>query len=56
MIMTSITIIGFKMPEEYNQLENFKMNNDMSEWTKFEDTQYISYRKTQYYTSTDIKG
>ena len=56
MLITTITTIGFKLPEEYEQMQNFILNNDMREWRKDEDTNYVCFTKTTYNTITNAEG
>lgn len=46
MLITTITTIGFKLPEEYKAMERFKIENDMNEWRKDEDTIYTYFTRT----------
>lgn len=55
MLITTITTIGFKLPEEYEQMQNFILNNDMNEWHKDEDTNYTCYTKATYNTVTNAE-
>lgn len=52
MLITNVTTVGFKMPDEYEAEQNFHLSNDMSAWEKHEDSQYIYYVKTERSTVT----
>lgn len=52
MLITNVTTVGFKMPDEYEAEKNFRLNNDMRAWEKHEDSQYVYYIKTDYSTVT----
>lgn len=55
MLITTITTIGFKLPEEYEQMQNFILNNDMREWRKDEDTNFTYFTKATYNTVTNAE-
>lgn len=50
MLITNVTTVGFKMPDEYEAEQNFRINNDMDKWERAEDSQYVYYRKTDHST------
>ena len=48
--------VGFKMPDEYELMEQFKEDNDMLEWKEKPTTEYIYYHKTEaFYTNGEQK-
>jgi hypothetical protein len=56
MFITTVTTIGFKLPEEYERMQRFILESDMNEWRKNEDTsEYTYFTKTTYSTMT-IRG
>jgi len=52
MLITNVTTVGFKMPDEYEAEQNFRLSNDMRAWEKHEDSQYVYYIKTDHSTMT----
>lgn len=55
MLISQVTSVGFKLPEEYEQMIQFIANNDMNEWKQYENTQYATFVKTTHNTIT-MKG
>lgn len=55
MLLTTIIRASFHLPDEYELMENFKRNNDMSEWKVYEDTIYTTFVKTVHGTYTEVK-
>ena len=51
MWITSKTIITFLLPEEFETMQAFVRDNDMSEWERQEDTRGITFVKVQYYSA-----
>lgn len=47
MIITTKTVISFKVPDEYQAAEQFKAKNP--DWTENVTTQYIGYIKQETY-------
>lgn len=56
MLITATYTYGFKIPEEYNMYEQFKMANDMKDYTVSESSNYICCSRTFYQTTVDEKG
>ena len=56
MMITTSTTIGFKLPDEYEEMQEFLRTNDMSEWKEIVSTQVISYRKEGIYFTNIKKG
>lgn len=54
MTTSRATIVCFHLPEEYTAAYNFEINNDMKLWEKNEDTQWITFQKVEFYTSTEV--
>lgn len=52
MLIQVVTTVGFHLPDEYEAEQNFRLNNDMAQWKKHEDTQYTYYVKTERSTVT----
>ena len=52
MIVTTRTIVSFKLPEEYVNAVDFERRSD---WFKSEDTQFISFTNSQTYI-VELKG
>ena len=55
MLLTTIIRASFHLPDEYEAMEDFKRNNDMSEWKVYEDTIYTTFVKTTNSTYTEVK-
>ncbi len=51
MWITSKTIITFLLPEEYETMQSFIRDNDMSEWERQEDSRGITFVKVEYYSA-----
>ena len=47
MLITTKTVISFKIPDEYQAAERFKANNP--DWTEDVTSQYIGYIKQETY-------
>ena len=45
MFLTTTYVLGFKIPDDHKLHEEFKAEEDLSEWRKTETTQYIYYEK-----------
>ena len=52
MLIQVVTTMGFHLPDDYELEQNFCLNNDMTQWQKYEDTQYNYYIKTERSTVT----
>ena len=48
--------IGFKVPDEYEQMMEFCRTNDMSQWGKFETTQMVCFTKADNIQTNIKKG
>lgn len=46
MLIQVVTTMAFHLPDEYEAEKDFIANNDMSQWKKYEDTQYNYYIRT----------
>ena len=46
MILNQKTTIGFAIPDEFAQLNDFVKNNDMAGWVRSEDTNFVYLTKT----------
>ena len=55
MLIRVTTEISFKSVEEYQALQKFEADNDMSEWSKRESTVYTTFRKEENWM-TDMRG
>ncbi len=49
MIVTSITMFSFKVPENYKQMNEFMKSNDMNEWTEDSTTEFVNFTKKNVY-------
>lgn len=47
MIVTTKTTVTFRLPQDYELLNAFLKSNDMSEWTEYISTEWISYSHQQ---------
>lgn len=54
MLVTTITIISFKVPDECDKAREFELSNDVRFWEKSETSEYIIY-KTTAYSATSYK-
>lgn len=54
-LLTTIIRVSFRLPDEYEAIENFKRNNDMDEWKVYGDTIYTTFVKTTNSTYTEVK-
>ena len=50
MLITTKTVISFRVPDEYQAAERFKADNP--DWVMSETTQYIGYIKQETYAMT----
>ena len=48
MLITTKTVISFRIPDEYQAAERFKANNP--DWTENVTTQYVGYVKQETYS------
>lgn len=48
MLITNITNISFKIPDELEAEEHFRLNNNLQDWKKVETSLYIIYQRVQY--------
>ena len=51
MMITNKTIIGFKIPDEYEEEKAFVRLNDMNEWVESVGSNWVSYTKESTYYS-----
>lgn len=56
MLISTMTRVGFHLPDEYQQMIDFITNNDMTDWKKDEDTQMTYFTKTTHNVVTWRKG
>jgi len=56
MMITTVTTIGFKVPDEYAEMEVFCRTNDMSQWGTFATTQMICFTKADNVLTNIKKG
>lgn len=52
MLLRTVTMISFIMPEEYQDMLNFEMNNDLTFWDKQESSQMTTFIHTSISTTT----
>lgn len=52
MLIQTVTTVGFHLPDEYEAEQSFRLNNDMHQWKRYEDTQYTYYVKAERSTVT----
>lgn len=46
MIITNKIELGFRIPDDAEVLHKFEEENDLSDWTRRETTEYITYTHT----------
>lgn len=49
MIVTSITMFSFKVPEDYRWMMEFMKSNDMNKWTEDSTTEFVNFTKRNVY-------
>lgn len=56
MLIIATYTYGFKIPDEIDMYEKFKMVNDIRDYTVSESSNYICCSRTVFQTTTDKKG
>jgi len=49
MILTNDTTVVFRIPEEYESLQRFMKDIDISKWKRMEVSEMICFRKHDFY-------
>lgn len=47
MVLTTTMAIGFKVPDEYTEMQSFIESNNIEDWVEESTTQYIYFTKKQ---------
>lgn len=55
MIISTVTIIGFEIPNEFELQRQFEMREDLTKWKKSQTTGYVYYTKRDYMTCINKK-
>ena len=55
MVITTKTIVSFRVPDDYKQEKIFVETNDMSEWVQHNTSSWVSYSQQRTYAVEEQK-